>query len=318
MLRRVVPSAALRRAAASVALGGAMLAAGAEVSSCAEQPKKQSSAPPVLTLKPIPSYLPSPIREPVLAVADVLTQPLGWIATWVEKDRLQRITYRTESRVLDTEAANEGSGTAKLTMYRRFVADGIGLEAGDTMASRFLPAFWASEVPWYLERLGWGCLWLRYQLCGRVETGERHPKLSPMLEGKVPTQGGFDFNYFYARTRFLDDAVTGLAPELDQIVVLGAGYDTRFYRLDAISPSGRIKCFEVDAPNTQAAKLKYLKQGGVDAKHVNFVPCDFAHEDWLETLEKKGFDRSKRTLFVWEGVAYYLTDDVIAGTLANV
>ena len=100
----------------------------------------------------------------------------------------------------------------------------------------------------------------------------------------------------------------------EQIVVLGAGFDTRCYRLPE---AAAVPVFEVDHPVTQAAKREALR-GVVEPlpAHVRFVGVDFDHDDLGERLRAAGYDEGKRTLFVWQGVIVYLTRDGADRTLA--
>lgn len=102
-----------------------------------------------------------------------------------------------------------------------------------------------------------------------------------------------------------------LAAGLGQIVILGAGYDTRAYRLDSAVP-----VFEVDHPLTQIAKREALK-GVIDPlpANVTFVGVDLDHDDLGERLRAAGYTRDRRTLFVWQGVTMYLTQAGIDNTL---
>lgn len=106
-----------------------------------------------------------------------------------------------------------------------------------------------------------------------------------------------------------DEALLNLAPDVTQVVILGAGNDTRLHRLTGL-PDG---LFEVDAPSTQAYKLKRL--GRHSNASVRFVPADFERESWLANLEAAGFDRTKKALIIWEGVTYYLTEAALRATL---
>ena len=114
------------------------------------------------------------------------------------------------------------------------------------------------------------------------------------------------------RTCRLDDVVDSFAfHNKDQpfnVVILGAGYDTRFYRLVSIKNKEDIKLYEVDAAGSQFnTKRKVLNKAKVDSSHVTFIPCDFETEDWMDTLQSKSdFDKSLPSLFVWEGVTMYL------------
>lgn len=120
--------------------------------------------------------------------------------------------------------------------------------------------------------------------------------------------------YLISRTRYIDDY---LQERLDhgakQLAILGAGFDSRAYRYADLP--GKVKVYEVDHPATQAVKLAKLKQmfGEVPA-HVTLVPIDFDHEN-LEKLLDVGYKPDLETLFIWEGVTYYLTSDAVDQTL---
>lgn len=112
------------------------------------------------------------------------------------------------------------------------------------------------------------------------------------------------------RTRYLDEAVlSALAEGLDQIAILGAGLDSRPYRLPGIE---RVRVFEVDHPSTQALKRAVV---GPAPDHVVYVPADLASEPLDRVLERAGFRTGLRTLFLWEGVTNYLDEASVDATL---
>jgi methyltransferase (TIGR00027 family) len=117
-----------------------------------------------------------------------------------------------------------------------------------------------------------------------------------------------------ARTRYIDDRVrAAVAAGLQQIVILGAGFDARAYRLPECATR---TVFEVDHPATQARKRRLVQHAlpGTNA-HVRYVPTDF-DRDTIETdLASAGFDPRRSTLFIWEGVTNYLTEDAVDQTL---
>ena len=119
------------------------------------------------------------------------------------------------------------------------------------------------------------------------------------------------------RVAYLDRMV-GLAVDqlsIRQIVILGAGYDTRAARL----PRAGVKYFEVDHPATQASKRERLAQLDnypVDA--ANYVSCNFEREDPIERLVASGFSAREPALVVWEGVVMYLTDPAIRTTASRI
>ena len=121
-------------------------------------------------------------------------------------------------------------------------------------------------------------------------------------------------NFAMVRERAIEDLmVRELAAGLDQIVILGAGYDTRAYRLKGAAGT---RIFEVDHPLTQSAKRAALR-GVVDPlpANVTFVGVDFDIDDLGERLRADGYDETRRTLFVWQGVTMYLTQAGIDNTL---
>jgi len=108
-----------------------------------------------------------------------------------------------------------------------------------------------------------------------------------------------------ARTRLIDDIMSqALTDGIRQVVILGAGFDCRLYRLSSIDC---VVAFEVDHPATLAAKLSRLRSVIREFPgNVRFVEMDFDRQSLAEALEKKGFDRGQPTIFVWEGVTNYL------------
>jgi methyltransferase (TIGR00027 family) len=117
-----------------------------------------------------------------------------------------------------------------------------------------------------------------------------------------------------ARTRYIDERMTAcLGDGIEQLVILGAGFDSRAYRL--VGPDSNVTVFEVDHPATQTVKVAKIKNlfGGLP-DHVAFVPVDFCRDDLSSRLCDSGYDRTKKTLFLWEGVIYYLTAEAVDAT----
>lgn len=124
------------------------------------------------------------------------------------------------------------------------------------------------------------------------------------------------------RTCWLDDVVETFGKKHCggpfNVVILGAGYDTRCYRLD-ISRNVNARLYEIDAIGTQAIKKNALKKANVDSGSVHFVSCDFERENWMGALESRSdFDKSLPTVFIWEGVSYYLDRDIVKATISEV
>ncbi len=136
-----------------------------------------------------------------------------------------------------------------------------------------------------------------------------------VMKNKVPP-GMYEF--MIARTAFFDQVlVDALAEKLPQLVLLGAGYDSRPYRLS--SRLAGCAVFELDAPATQLRKREMLERGGVRVPgNVKFVPIDFAADRLEKRLLEAGFSIEKRALFVWEGVTYYLPAEAVDRVLKAV
>lgn len=120
------------------------------------------------------------------------------------------------------------------------------------------------------------------------------------------------------RTRHIDELLkTHLIDGVEQLVVLGAGYDSRPYRFRELN--GRVKTFEVDHPATQKVKMdKVRRVFGLLPENVVYVPIDFERESLEEKLAENGYNRNLRTFFIWEGVTMYLTAEAADRTLAFV
>jgi methyltransferase (TIGR00027 family) len=146
---------------------------------------------------------------------------------------------------------------------------------------------------------------LAHRLTGYVPRAYQYP-----FEGDVPEK--YEAS---ARTTFLDAAVARYLDNTQQFVILGAGFDTRAYRLPA---STRVRSFEVDAPKTQAVKREVLQKAGIDSSNVTFVAANFENEDWLARLGDAGFDRGQPSFFLWEGVTMYLDREAVEATLRKI
>jgi len=126
------------------------------------------------------------------------------------------------------------------------------------------------------------------------------------------------WEFLAARERTIDDTLEAcLRDGLEQLVILGAGYDARAYRFEALKTG--IKVFEVDHPATQAVKLRKLAAiFGARPAHVTYVAIDFDRETLAGRLLECGYDEGLRTLFIWQGVTYYLTSQAVDDTLGFV
>lgn len=124
------------------------------------------------------------------------------------------------------------------------------------------------------------------------------------------------YPYEIMRAKFIDEVVLAEAAlGLDQLILLGAGFDSRPYRLADRLRGVRI--FEVDHPATQASKRARLRRLlGKEPEDVTFVAVDFTRDDTEAELALAGHDQSARTLVVWCGVSPYLPEEAVGKVLS--
>jgi methyltransferase (TIGR00027 family) len=114
------------------------------------------------------------------------------------------------------------------------------------------------------------------------------------------------YEYLFARTEFFDELFErALEENCPQIVLLGAGCDSRAYRFGSRVKDTTI--YELDHPATQQVKRGLLTRGGIPVpEFVRFVAADLNSGLLSEALATHGFHKDQRTLFLMEGVIYYL------------
>lgn len=123
------------------------------------------------------------------------------------------------------------------------------------------------------------------------------------------------YEYVLARTKVMDEAfLEALREGYPQIVLLGAGFDTRALRFASQNLGTQI--FELDLPTIQEPKIDiFRKRGWTIPPELTFAPINFDREDIYTALAKAGFQNGQRTLFLWEGMSMYLSAEAVDGTL---
>ncbi len=112
-----------------------------------------------------------------------------------------------------------------------------------------------------------------------------------------------------SRIAFFDREVgSALDAGVKQVVILGAGYDSRAWRF---AQSG-VRFFEVDHPVTQEDKKRRAPGGG-----PTYVPADLAQGSLVAALTSAGFDSHRPALFLLEGVTMYLNERGVYELLAE-
>jgi methyltransferase (TIGR00027 family) len=119
--------------------------------------------------------------------------------------------------------------------------------------------------------------------------------------------------YHQARTKYLDQLFLTAIKGIRQLVILGAGLDTRPYRFaDCLDG---IRVFEVDHPGTAAWKRERLHRLERSTEHVTYIAIDFNVDRLDESLRRFGYDPGATTFFLWEGVVMYLPRESVEATL---
>ena len=138
---------------------------------------------------------------------------------------------------------------------------------------------------------------------------------APLTDAVLGVMPGLT-NFVLVRHRFIDDALAAaLADGVDQVVLLGAGYDTRLHRF--ADRMGSAVGFEVDHPATGARKAAIVaaRRDVLPESRVVRVPVDFRTQSLRERLLETGFQPGRRTFWAWEGVSMYLERIAVTGTL---
>ena len=164
------------------------------------------------------------------------------------------------------------------------------LSSQDTLAGLFISRLWKFLL---------GFAWCR-----------RHVRQN--LHNKVPGT----YPYVIARTKCFDERfVSALQARVPQIVILGAGYDTRAIRYQSQNYGSRV--YELDTGLLQSRKKAIFERNSVAIPdYLTFCPITFGKDTLADVLHQAGYDSTQKTLFLWEGVTYYLTESAVLKTFA--
>tara|TARA_B100000902_G_C27256585_1_gene888197 strand:- start:392 stop:1300 length:909 start_codon:yes stop_codon:yes gene_type:complete len=122
--------------------------------------------------------------------------------------------------------------------------------------------------------------------------------------------------HLISRTRFIDDLIEkDTSIDIEQYVILGAGYDSRAHRLKLPS---KLKIYEVDQPEVQEIKRSKLPDKTTNKANVTYISIDFNHQSLKEQLLNAGFDQNKSTIYTLEGVSQYITKEALNSTLQEI
>ena len=117
-----------------------------------------------------------------------------------------------------------------------------------------------------------------------------------------------------SRLVMFDKIMEKYADEMEQIVLPGAGFDLIALHF---TEGKSVKVFEIDQVNTLKVKVETLKKAGIKHDWVTYIPVDYANESWVEKLFEAGFDKTRKTLFLWQSVSLYLEANIVKETLED-
>ncbi|MGD9132583.1 MAG: SAM-dependent methyltransferase [Desulfobacterales bacterium] len=131
--------------------------------------------------------------------------------------------------------------------------------------------------------------------------------------GKVPEPAEETLVSMVGRRLLMFDRIMEkYVDDMEQIVILGTGFDLIALHF---TKGKKVKVFELDQVNTLYVKVETLKKAGIKNDWITYIPVVYAHESWDDKLLEAGFDKTKKTLFLWQSVSLYLEADIVKETL---
>jgi len=143
----------------------------------------------------------------------------------------------------------------------------------------------------------------------------RVPGLRAVVQGIIHRRIPGAFSSAIARTRYIDDWLRQVFEAgTQQLIILGAGFDTRGARLDFLC---HVPVIEIDHPNTSQRKSGMLQKAGKRyPPHIRLAQIDFNRQSLDALAAERPIDYTRPTAILWEGVTNYLDPEVIDGTFA--
>lgn len=114
------------------------------------------------------------------------------------------------------------------------------------------------------------------------------------------------------RVLMFDKVMEKYVDEMEQIVLPGAGFDLMTLQF---TKGKKVRVFELDQVNTLNVKVETLKKAGIEHDWITYIPVDYSNESWIDKLLGAGFDKTKKTLFLWQSVSLYLEADIVKENL---
>jgi len=195
-----------------------------------------------------------------------------------------------EQHISNRDRASKTAMMAAVHRYLSLFESNSDFSTQDDLAKLFIPGLWRFLI---------GFTWFRRFL---------HKKLNIQVPGTYP--------YVIARARYFNEQfIHALNECVPQIVLLGSGYDTRAIRYQTQNQGSAV--YELDTPALMKNKLAVFKRNDIDLPdRLKLCPLLFGKDDLAAALKQAGFDPLLKTLFMWEGVTYYLTRSSVVETLS--
>lgn len=138
--------------------------------------------------------------------------------------------------------------------------------------------------------------------------------IKKLIESKGATG---TYEYVICRTKYIDAIFQKLEDSFTQILIFGAGFDSRALRFQEKLKKATV--YELDALNTQTAKIQqYKKKHLAIPPNLKFIAIDFEKETLYQKLSEAGFQANQRNLFLLEGLTMYLDAPSIDSTFSIV
>jgi len=131
--------------------------------------------------------------------------------------------------------------------------------------------------------------------------------------GKLPETGKENLvSTAGARVVMFDRIMEKYVDKMEQIVIPGSGFDLIALQF---AEGKKVKVFELDQTKTLDIKIETLKKAGIKHDWITYVPVDYSNESWVDKLLSAGFDKTKKTLFMWQSVSHFLEAEMVKETI---
>ncbi len=114
------------------------------------------------------------------------------------------------------------------------------------------------------------------------------------------------------RVLMFDRIMEKYVDEMEQIVLPGVGFDLIAMQF---TKGKKVKVFELDQVKTLNVKVETLRKAVIKHDWITYIPVDYAIESWVDKLLEAGFDKTKKTLFLWQSVSLFLEADIVKEAL---